>query len=97
INPRDTRAAAPVSPNRVAPAVLVSPAPATQPATPLASLRVLAKAIKNGDAETVRDYLEAQTPQQKLVCEKQAKLCHTLFEMRKAYGEAYGAAALKKL
>jgi RNA polymerase sigma factor (sigma-70 family) len=75
-----------------------TPAPAaTTPTTPIASLRVLAKAIKNGDTETIVAHLEANNPDQQRVIEAQAKLCKSIFELRKAYGEAFGPKELAKL
>jgi hypothetical protein len=57
----------------------------------------IAAAIKNGDVNYLENHVAYSTHGQQMVVDNQARTCASVFNFRKAYGEAYGQGALDQL
>lgn len=65
--------------------------------TPLEALRALAAGIREGDADVVRQLIQAETDQQKAVVEVQSRFCRAHADFRRAILAKWGRAELDKV
>jgi len=73
------------------------PAAEPQPTDPRSALAKLAKAIRDGDEQTIKECSVASDPADQPLIDRQAKTCKVVAEFKAAYTKAFGPAAARRL